>query len=222
MANEAHELRFAELSRFDQKVRRRGFKIVAGVDEAGRGPLAGPVVAAACILPARRCYVGIDDSKKLTSQQRSSFFNMLTTDPRVKYGIGIISAQDIDTLNIYHAGLQAMLKAVLALDQILKPDLLLVDGRAAIAHETTPSETVVGGDGKSLAIAAASILAKETRDRIMQEFHVKWPEYGFDRHKGYSTAYHLEMLQKLGPTPIHRRSFAPVRCLDLSHAADKL
>lgn len=204
------ELRFAELSLFDRSIRRKGFKIVAGVDEAGRGPLAGPVVAAACILPNRNSFKGINDSKQLSAGQRSACFHSLISNASVKYGIGIVSSEEIDRINIYQATFQAMLKALAALAVSIRPDYILVDGNVAPPYEEIPSEAVVGGDGRSLAIAAASIIAKETRDRIMLEFHQTYPEYGFDRHKGYGTPGHLQALSLLGPTPIHRFSFAPL------------
>jgi ribonuclease HII len=205
------ELRFAELSLFDRTIRRKGFKVVAGVDEAGRGPLAGPVVAAACILPNRNVFKGVNDSKQLTASQRSACYQSLVSHTGVKYGIGIVCSEEIDRINIYQATFQAMLKALAALASSLVPDYILVDGNVALSYEQIPSEAVVGGDGKSLAIAAASIIAKETRDRIMLDYHQTYPKYGFDRHKGYGTPCHLEALSLLGPTPIHRRSFAPLK-----------
>lgn len=205
------ELRFAELSLFDQSIRSKGFKSIAGVDEAGRGPLAGPVVAAACILPDCKAFIGINDSKQLSAGRRKACFESLISDASVKYGIGIISPEEIDRINIYQATLQAMLKALAALAVLVKPEYILVDGNVAPPYEIIPAEAVVGGDRRSLAIAAASIIAKETRDRIMLEMHQTYPEYGFDRHKGYGTARHLEALSLHGPTPIHRFSFAPLK-----------
>jgi ribonuclease HII len=134
---------------------------------------------------------------------------LLTCDPTVHYGISIISAAEIDQLNILQATLKAMHQAVEALD--ITPDCLLIDGNHAIAYQQVAVEAVIGGDGKSLAIAAASILAKETRDRLMLELHQSFPHYGFDRHKGYGTAQHLAALKLHGPSPIHRFSFAPLR-----------
>lgn len=205
------ELRFAELSLFDRSIRNKGFKTIAGVDEAGRGPLAGPVVAAACILPDKNAFLGINDSKQLSAGLRKACFEALMSDKSVKYGIGIVSPQEIDRINIYQATLQAMLKALAALAESMKPEYILVDGNVAPAYEQIPAEAVVGGDGRSLTIAAASIIAKETRDRIMLEIHATYPEYGFDSHKGYGTAKHLKALSLLGPTPIHRFSFAPLK-----------
>ncbi|MBA3237024.1 MAG: ribonuclease HII [Parachlamydiaceae bacterium] len=204
---EGRELRFVELLSFDKTFRKQGFKVIAGVDEAGRGPLAGPVVAAACILPANNKFIGIDDSKKLSAAQRLTLFEKLTSDSRVSYGIGIASSQEIDQLNIYHATLVAMKRAVTALQ--IEPEMLLVDGMP-FSYGNLSSTKIIGGDAKSLSIAAASIIAKETRDRLMREFHEIWPDYGFDSHKGYSTPQHLSALKVHGPISIHRFSFAPV------------
>jgi ribonuclease HII len=207
MERPSKESRFSELSLFDQTIRGQGYQVIAGVDEAGRGPLAGPVVAAACILPSKNTFVGVDDSKKLTPIQRRTLFEALISDQDVIYGIGIISAEEIDEINIYQATIRAMMQAISALT--MSPDLLLVDGMPLI-HTSIPSQKVIRGDSKSLSIAAASIIAKETRDRLMAEFHGTWPMYGFDRHKGYGTPMHLQALEKYGPSPIHRRTFARV------------
>lgn len=216
--SEGRELRFAELLSFDKTFRRKGFKVIAGVDEAGRGPLAGPVVAAACILPANNKFIGIDDSKKLSAVQRQTLFEKLTSDTRVKYGIGIASSQEIDELNIYHATLQAMVRAIACLQ--VEPELLLVDGGMPLSYGGLTVNQVIGGDAKSLSIAAASIIAKVTRDRLMEVFHEIWPHYGFDSHKGYGTPQHLAALKAHGPTSIHRFSFAPV--LDAAIGDDHL
>lgn len=149
---------------------------------------------------------GIDDSKKLSPTQREELFHRLTTHPDVCYGVGVISPQEIDSINIYQATILAMLKAIAAL--ALKPDHILVDGMLLKIEAST--EKVIGGDAKSLSIAAASIIAKETRDNLMREYHVNWPQYGFDRHKGYGTPQHLLAIEHHGPSPIHRLSFAPI------------
>lgn len=193
----------------DAEIRRRGcYSRLVGVDEAGRGPLAGPVVAAACYIPAGVYIEGIDDSKKLTARRRSSLYELLTSHPAIDYGIGIVSPADIDILNIYQATLRAMSEAVAALS--LPPDYLLVDGNVLPKVEC-PATFLIGGDGLSYLIAAASILAKEFRDRHMALLHEQWPHYGFFNHKGYGTKAHLAALQQHGPSPCHRRSFAPVR-----------
>lgn len=183
-----------------------GYKIVAGIDEAGRGPLAGPVVAAACILPRDLIIEGIDDSKKLTEEKRESLFSFLINHPHVIYGVGIIDNKIIDEINILKASHRAMMEAVRALRTA--PDYLLVDGNQMPASDI-PLQGIVQGDSKSQSIAAASIIAKVTRDRIMKDFHEKWPHYGFDTHKGYATEKHLKAIEVYGPCPIHRLSYSP-------------
>lgn len=186
----------------------KGYLRVAGVDEAGRGPLAGPVVAAACILPKEACPVGLKESKQLSPQARQRFLQELQSHPSVVFGLGLASEAEIDALNIYQATLLAMQRAVVALTE--RPDYLLVDAMP-LEVGTIPYSAVIRGDEQSFSIAAASLLAKETRDAGMREAHEKWPQYGFDRHKGYGTRQHLEALAKWGPCPLHRKSFAPVR-----------
>ncbi len=201
--------RLAELSLFDKKARQKGFGIIAGVDEAGRGPLAGPVVAAACILLVKRVsFAGIDDSKQLSAEKRRYFFDKLTSDKHVIYGVGVASVEEIDSINIYQATIQAMLRAIAALT--IKPDFLLVDG-LKLPHPEIPSEKIIGGDGRSLSIAAASIIAKVTRDRLMLDYHETYPKYGFDSHKGYGTPQHLAAIKAHGPIPIHRLTFSPFK-----------
>jgi ribonuclease HII len=200
--------RLGVLTLYEREARRDGYHTIAGVDEAGRGPLAGPVVAVACILPENLLIAGVDDSKKLTPLQRCRLFERLTTDRSILYGIGILPAEEIDRLNIYQATLQAMVLAIANLP--LKPDLLLIDGMT-LPQNAISQKKIIGGDSASQSIAAASIIAKETRDRLMVQFHEQWPAYGFDRHKGYGTPFHVEVLERLGPTPIHRRSFDPLK-----------
>ncbi|GAB4189833.1 MAG: ribonuclease HII [Simkaniaceae bacterium] len=193
-------------SYFEQQAFMNGYKIVAGIDEAGRGPLAGPVVAAACILPRDLIIEGIDDSKKLTEEKRESLFSFLINHPHVIYGVGIIDNKIIDEINILKASHRAMMEAVRALRTA--PDYLLVDGNQMPASDI-PLQGIVQGDSKSQSIAAASIIAKVTRDRIMKDFHEKWPHYGFDTHKGYATEKHLKAIEVYGPCPIHRLSYSP-------------
>lgn len=180
---------------------------VAGVDEAGRGPLAGPVVAAAVILHPERPISGLDDSKKLNEQMRDALFPLIR-ERALAWSIIAISPSEIDRINILQATLLGMKRAVESLDP--KPSLTLVDGNRP---PELPCEvrTIVGGDALEPAISAASILAKVSRDRLMLEMHERYPEYGFDRHKGYPTAAHMRVLEDIGPCEIHRRSFAPVR-----------
>lgn len=188
----------------------RGYRLVAGVDEAGRGPLAGPVVASACILPFGCLIEGVKDSKKLTPQRREKVYLSLTSHPDVKWAIGIVEHQEIDDLNILNAALKAMSLAVEDLTPC--PDFLLVDGNQKFPAKM-PSQTVIGGDALSKSIAAASIIAKYSRDQIMMEHHLKWPQYGFIRHKGYATREHVRAIREYGISPIHRRSFEPIKSL---------
>ena len=196
---------------FEIAARKKGHRTVAGVDEVGRGPLAGPVVAAACILPPKICLEGLDDSKKLTAAHREALFEQLTTHPDIVYGIGQVEPEQIDLINILQATLQAMLLAVQALS--LVPDYLLVDGIHA-PKTRIASQTLVKGDSRSFSIAAASVIAKVTRDRLMLKYHALYPQYGFNSHKGYGTKQHLRALEAHGPCPIHRLSFSPLKPSD--------
>ncbi len=186
------------------------FRVVAGVDEAGRGPLAGPVVAAAVILPDDHGIVGLDDSKKLSAKKRHSLESKILE--KAKYSIAICSEDEIDTLNILWATMEAMKRAVDGLTSV--PDHVLVDGNR-LPDWSYQAEAVVGGDAIHPCISAASILAKEHRDRLMQAAAEQYREYGWERNKGYGTAEHLAALSKYGPTPLHRKSFAPVAQLEL-------
>jgi ribonuclease HII len=200
---------------FERDLRRRGCERIAGVDEAGRGPLAGPVVAAAVMLPSRWLadglpseLEGLNDSKQLSEVQRERFFTFLTASGEVCFGIAEADAIEIDRRNILQATHHAMKLALTLLSPA--PDHALVDGRP-VKSLTLPHLAVVKGDARSYSIAAASVLAKVTRDRRMLDFHVRWPEYGFAEHKGYGTPHHLAAIARHGPCPIHRRSFAPLR-----------
>lgn len=185
-----------------------GYCRIAGVDEAGRGPLAGPVVACACILPKGRVFSGIRDSKELTPLQRKHFAEFLTTHPDVHWAVGLVSAEKIDQINILKATLLAMQQAIRALP--LKPDFILVDGKDTPITEF-PAQAVIHGDQLSQSIAAASIIAKVRRDEIMCEYHSRYPEWGFNKHKGYPTREHLQAIELYGLTPIHRMTFAPIK-----------
>lgn len=185
-----------------------------GIDEAGRGPLAGPVVAAACHIPPalESQFPEVNDSKKLTEKKREQLFERLTHTEGVLYGIGFASAQEIDELNILQATFLAMRRAAQPL--INRPGAAaLIDGPHPVARFTITQRPIIDGDAKSLVIAAASILAKVTRDRYMKKLDASYPGYGFAGHKGYGTAKHMDALRRLGPCPEHRRSFAPVRNL---------
>lgn len=178
---------------------------VCGVDEAGRGPLAGPVVAAAVILTPARIPEGLNDSKALSREQRELLLNMIEKNAQI--GIGIAEPEEIDRANILGATLVAMRRAVLALPCL--PDKALIDGNR-LPDLPCEAETIIKGDSRSLSVAAASIVAKVTRDRLMIEADTRYPGYGFAGHKGYPTQHHLERVAKLGRSPIHRRSFKPV------------
>ncbi|MGA7857688.1 MAG: ribonuclease HII [Terracidiphilus sp.] len=183
-----------------------GFARIAGLDEVGRGPMFGPVVAAAVILPPRCRLQGLNDSKKLTEKKR----NELDVEIRacaVAWAIAAVDAETIDRINIRRASLLAMRMAVEQL--MLNPDYLLIDGRDTIEWDC-PQQAVVQGDGTSFSIAAASVLAKVHRDRLLVQLDVEYPGYGLARHKGYCSREHLEALERLGPTPLHRKSYAPV------------
>ncbi len=199
----------------EQRIWNQGFVRIAGVDEAGRGPLAGPVVAAAAVLD--RSYAesesdgllkSVTDSKALSPALREELFAFLTRCPSIRIGIGQAEPKEIDTLNILQATYLAFRRAVDALPA--PPDHLLIDGNRA-PEFAVPALTVIKGDARSLSIAAASIVAKVTRDRIMIDLDRRWPAFGFARHKGYPTRDHLSALHRHGPCPVHRQSFQPVR-----------
>jgi ribonuclease HII len=195
------------LTCFEKDARARGYRWIAGVDEAGRGPLAGPVVAAAVILDAAVPLDGIIDSKQLTPRRRRAAYARICRSARA-IGVGVIDAAVIDRINILQATLLAMQVAVLHLKP--RADFLLIDG----IHRTTlplPQKAIPKGDARSVSIAAASIVAKVTRDRLMERYHEHYPDYGFARHKGYPTRAHREAVRKLGCCPIHRRSFKGVK-----------
>lgn len=192
----------------------KGFVRVAGVDEAGRGPWAGPVVAAAVVLDPSRIPDGLNDSKKLTESKRESLFDDILA--RADVGVGIASVERIDEDNILQATLWSMGEAMSGLKT--PADYGFIDGNRR-PDLSCPCETVVKGDGRALSIAAASIIAKVTRDRIMKDLALAFPVYGFERHKGYGTAYHQQALAQAGPCRHHRKSFAPIRALLEGRAA---
>lgn len=205
--DKAEMKRLLEMTHYESEARAKGFKCIVGIDEAGRGPLAGPVVASACFIPNDLYFSGINDSKQLTEKKRKELFYKLTTDSRVIFSVTQVSHIEIDHLNIYQATVKAMRQAIDELTCL--PDYLLVDGMN-LSHQEIPSLKIIQGDAKSQSIAAASIIAKETRDKLMNEFHEMWPQYGFDKHKGYGTKKHMEAIHKYGPCPIHRMSFKPL------------
>jgi len=214
----------------EKKLWKKGFKRVAGLDEAGRGPLSGPVIAAAVIVNTKykiqnaklqfkiknfKLFKEIKDSKKLTPQKREELYRILTKNSYIEWGVGKVSEKLIDKINIFEATKLAMEKAINNLKSKnqkpkFKIDFLILDGNFKI-NLPLPQKPIVKADEKVFSCAAASIIAKVTRDRIMQRYDKKFPRYGFLKHKGYSTKFHLKMLKKYGPCRIHRKSFAPVR-----------
>jgi ribonuclease HII len=200
---------------FERQAWERGINRLAGVDEAGRGPLAGPVVAAAVVfergyLEAEQygCLQSVNDSKRLTASHRDSLYELLTGSCPCLIGVGVADVSEIDEINILRATHRAMARALESLASL--PDFALIDG-LPVPGLPCSSLSVVGGDGRSLSIAAASIVAKVTRDRMMEELDRLYPGYQFSRHKGYGTRTHMEALLELGPCPVHRQSFRPVR-----------
>ena len=207
--------KFSDRFEFERALWTQGMTRVAGVDEAGRGPLAGPVLAAAAVLPSKWAesglpseLEGLNDSKQLTAAQREKYFAFLTACPEVQFAIAQVGAGQIDAINILRATHRAMNNALAQLQPA--PEHALVDGRP-VKTMPVPHTAIVQGDARSYSIAAASVLAKVTRDRLMLEFDRQWPKYGFAGHKGYGTAQHLAAIAEHGPCPIHRRSFAPLK-----------
>ena len=191
------------MNTFEKLAYDEGYRCIAGVDEAGRGPLAGPVVAAAVIFPPAYQNFEINDSKKLTARKRDQLYKVIL-DNALAVGVGVAEADAIDRINILQASLQAMYEAVL--DISIAPDFLLIDGLYTIAVNA-PQKALVKGDSLSISIAAASIIAKVSRDRIMEMYHRQFPQYNFLQNKGYGTAEHRKILQEIGMCKIHRRSF---------------
>jgi ribonuclease HII len=189
--------------------------VVAGVDEAGRGPLAGPVVAAAVVLPGKGRWDGLDDSKLLDAETREALYVRMLLEARA-FAWSVVGPRSIDFMNIRRASLEAMRRAVVRLG--LAPELVLVDGADPIPGLALRQQPVVDGDATMLCVAAASVIAKVVRDRIMQRLDVVWPAYGFAQHKGYGTPQHLEALSRLGPCPLHRYSFTRVAVQELPFA----
>lgn len=189
---------------FEKAAVNSGFSCICGVDEAGRGPLAGPVCAAAVILPEGAVIEGLDDSKKLTEKKRERLYDVIK-ETAVAYSVAYGTLEEIETVNILEATYLAMNRAIEGLN--VKPDFALIDGNRAPRGIKIPCETIVKGDSKSMSVAAASVLAKVTRDRLMLEYDKKYPEYNFKKHKGYGTKEHTELIKQYGPCEIHRLSF---------------
>ena len=193
--------------RHEKKIRALGFSAIAGIDEAGRGALAGPVVAAAAILPEKFRHKRLNDSKQLLPERREEIYRELTANEQICWAIGVIDSIEIDQLNILRATHKAMRAAIVSLR--MQADHALIDGRPVYPFPL-PQTAVIDGDCYSLSIAAASVIAKVTRDMMMREFCARFPEYCFSQHKGYATELHVAKLHAHGPCPIHRRSFEPV------------
>lgn len=200
---------YKRMSTFEESAKQKGYQFIAGVDEVGRGPLAGPVVAAAVILPDHVQLLGLNDSKQLSLKKREELYTQIYAEA-IAVGVGTIEAPEIDRVNIYQASKLAMQQAINQLE--MAPDYLLID--AMELDTSLPQEKIIKGDARSVSIAAASIIAKVTRDRLMEKYGEEFPGYGFERNAGYGTKEHLEGLKNSGVTPIHRTSFAPVKkCL---------
>ncbi|WP_353855773.1 ribonuclease HII [Bacillus sp. Bos-x628] len=197
-----------DMLKYENQAKAQGFTCIAGIDEAGRGPLAGPVVAAAVILKEDAVLLGLNDSKQLSEKKRLTYYDMIQ-DEALDIGIGIVDANTIDKINIYEASRLAMVRAVQQLTYT--PDYLLID--AMTLPLNIRQENMIKGDAKSASIAAGACIAKVTRDQMMEEYGRRYPEYQFEKHKGYGTKEHMAAIQKYGATPIHRVSFAPVRAV---------
>ena len=202
--------------REENKLWKKGLYFIAGIDEVGRGPLAGPVVAVSAIIKTKNiaCKKNVRDSKKLTPKKRLETYCMLIKSPEIEWGIGIVSEKKIDKINILEATKLAMKKSVLNLEKKLQSkeiNFLLLDGNFKI-DTSLKQKSIINGDSKVFSIAVASIIAKVTRDKIMEKYHKQYPLYGFNKHKGYGTKLHFKTLKKYGPCKIHRKTFSPVSC----------
>lgn len=199
----------------ENRIKKQGFKYVIGLDEAGRGPLAGPVVAAAVYYKGKDIILGVNDSKQISPKKREELSFKLTNHPCVMWGLGVISSRDIDKINILEASKLAMQKALLDLETKykIKADYLILDGKMKLDIPIN-QVSIIKADEKIFSCSAASIIAKVTRDMIMVKMSKKYPEYLFEKHKGYGTRLHLEMIKKYGPCAIHRKSFKPIKSFD--------
>ena len=196
--------RLTNLKSMEKELYNKGFEYICGIDEAGRGPLAGPVVVAGVIMPKDSMIEGVNDSKKVSEKKREKLYDLIL-DEAISYSVAIIGQDVIDEINILNATKQGVTKVVEELD--VKPNLILVDALTHIDTKGIPYDSIIKGDAKCYNIAVASIIAKVTRDRIMREWDKIYPQYGFINHKGYGTAKHIEAIKEYGPCPIHRRSF---------------
>jgi len=197
-----------DLWQYEKELYKQGYEYIGGTDEAGRGPLIGPVVAACCVLPKDFILEGLTDSKKLTEKKREQFFPYIK-EHAIAYGIGIVSPERIDEINIYQASREAMLLAIKEVREKINLEYVLSD--AMPLNLDIPSLPIIKGDAKSISIAASSVIAKVTRDHILEELDVKYPEYGFKNHKGYPTKSHLEAIEKYGLIEGYRKTYGPIK-----------
>ena len=201
---EKEQLRLEKLKEIENEIYNKGVEKICGIDEAGRGPLAGPVVVAAVIMPQDSMIEGVNDSKKVSEKKREKLYEEIT-GTAIAWGVGIIEPQEIDDINILNATKKGLTTALKELTD--KPDLILVDALTGIDTLGIPYQSIIKGDAKSYSIAAASIIAKVTRDRIIREWDKIYPQYGFEKHKGYGTKMHIEAIKEYGITPLHRKTF---------------
>lgn len=201
---EKEEERLKKLKEIDKEWLKKGAKKICGIDEAGRGPLAGPVVVAAVIMPQDSMIEGVNDSKKVSERKREKLYEEIISSA-IAWGVGIIDQKEIDEINILNATKKGLTKALTELSQ--KPDIILVDALTGINTIGIPYESIIKGDAKSYSIAAASIVAKVTRDRIMRQWSEVYPQYGFEKHKGYGTVAHIKAIKENGICPLHRKTF---------------
>ena len=211
---EKEEQRLNELKKIDREFYEKGLKLIAGIDEAGRGPLAGPVVVAAVVMPKDSFIEGVNDSKKVSEKKREKLYDLILEEA-LGYGVGIIDQKEIDEINILNATKEGLTRAIKELEKDLqekngkltKPDVIFVDALTKIDTDNIPYKSIIHGDAISYSIAAASIIAKVTRDRIMKQWDEIYPQYGFAKHKGYGTAAHIQAIKEYGICPLHRLSF---------------
>ena len=201
---EKEEQRLINLKQYECELRSKGYKYICGIDEAGRGPLAGPVVVASVIMPENSMIEGVNDSKKVSEKKREQLYDLILSEA-ISYGVGIIGQDEIDEINILNATKKGLTISLQELTQ--KPDLIIVDALNNIDTLGTKYESIIKGDAKCYSIAAASIIAKVTRDRIMREWDKVYPQYGFVAHKGYGTVAHIKALKEYGACPLHRKTF---------------
>lgn len=207
--------RLENLKALENKWYQKGIELIAGIDEAGRGPLAGPVVVACCIMPKHSLIEGVNDSKKIAENKREKLYEQITSEA-ISYGVGIVGQSEIDQINILQATKKGLTIAIQEVEKQLqekknifqkKPDLILVDALTKIDTDGIPYQSIIHGDAISYSIACSSIIAKVTRDRMMRKFDEVYPQYGFSKHKGYGTAAHIAAIKEYGPCPLHRKTF---------------